>query len=130
MRNIKPLITLIVLCISRFTGLSQTSIPKEDSLILYTFECNDSLSLKIPSGTFKVSRFNYEEGFILTIEYSDHSRISILCGSNASLRESGSNDKNLYFRKEVVKGHEIIYQGVPKNRLNLFNTSFDLLEKK
>jgi hypothetical protein len=104
----------------------QPQTPNKDSLISIKFKCIDSLILKIPSGQFLISTDSYEEGYLYSIVYSDSSYIIILCGSNADL-DINNKTINLYNRKEKVQGHTIIYEGVKKSRLSIFNHAFDLI---
>ena len=98
-----------------------------DSLVSYEFMCFDSLNIDIPSGIFKIQKDSYEEGFILLILYTDASYISILCGGNASLNIKTVGKENLFNRKEIIDGRQIIYENVPIGRRKIFDLAFDRL---
>jgi len=89
--------------------------------------CFDSLNIDIPSGIFKIQKHSYEEGFILLIAYTDASYISILCGGNASLNVKTVGKENLFNRKEIIDGRQIIYENVPIGRRKIFDLAFDRL---
>ncbi len=91
--------------------------------------CFDNLSIEIPSGIHKIQKDSYEEGFILLIAYADTSYISILCGGNATLNIKAARMKNLYARKEIIEGRQIIYENVPVERKAIFDLAFDRLKE-
>ncbi len=101
-----------------------------DSLITFNFICRDSISVEIPSGTFKTQLDHYTEGFVISLLYSDASSISILCGSSAELNLNDTPLTKVFDRKEIANGLILRYQNVPAHRLAIFNEAFDALIEK
>ena len=88
------------------------------------------MQIRVPCNYLRTDVFWYTEGNILTIAYPDSSSIRILCGSNATieLKELSERNSKLFYKKVNVKGHELIYEDVPKNMVRIFDRAFDLLE--
>jgi hypothetical protein len=101
-----------------------------DSLTDYSFNClGNELKIHVPCNYLRTDYFQYTEGQILTIHYPDSSTISILCGYEASLSIQDNKIKGLYYKKVIVKGYNVTYANVPGQKLRLFNTAFELLDK-
>lgn len=101
-----------------------------DSLTDYSFDCLGArLKIHVPCYYLRTDYLEYTEGQILTIHYPDSSSISILCGSLADLSIEDHKADGLFSKKVIVNGYQITYSNVPKRRLILFNTAFELLKK-
>ena len=102
----------------------------KDSLTDYSFDCFGSkLEIYVPCNYLRTDYFQYTEAQILTIHYPDSSRITILHGTQADLSIQNNKTRELHNKKVIVKGYQVTYQNVPGQKLQLFNTAFELLKK-
>lgn len=102
----------------------------KDSLSEYTFDClGNTLKIHVPCNYLRTVYFQYTEGEILTIHYPDASSISILCGTQASFSNAESSTNGLHHKNVIVKGYQLTYSNVPEQKLRIFETAFELLEK-
>ena len=104
----------------------------KDSLVLIKFsdKCiGTKLKIKVPMGHDK-PKYNYSmEGGDITILYPDKSEIWINCDWMADI-SIGDKKPDLFYRKEKVGSVTFIYQGVPKDKVYLFDKAFDLLKSE
>lgn len=119
---------ITALLLTSFTCYSQAC---NDSLVSLSLECTfGKLNLEIPCDYVKADHFDYTEGTVWTISYTDSSSISVLCGFQANLSNSDKKKPGLFYKKVKVKGYEFTYDNVPKNRLSIFEKAFKLLDKE
>ena len=105
-------------------------LPCLDSLTDYSFNClGKELKIHVPCNYLRTDYFQYTEGQILTIHYPDSSTIGILCGTQANISIQDNKIEGLHYKKVIVKGYQVIYQNVPRQKLRLFNYAFELLNK-
>lgn len=120
-------ILIFVMVMSAMVMWSQTCI---DSLTKYSFDCMGSkIKIHVPCDYIRIDTFQYTEGEILTIVYPDSSNIMILCGAEANISIREDKALELYYKKVIVKGYQLIYDSVPKNKLHLFDKAFALLNE-
>jgi hypothetical protein len=109
---------------------SSNRVTCKDSLINYSFNClGNKLEIHLPCNYLRTDYFQYTEGEILKITYPDSSTISILCGTQANISIQDNKTNGLHYKKVIVKGYQVIYANVPGQKLRLFNTAFELLNK-
>lgn len=102
----------------------------KDSLTEYSFNClGTELTIHVPCNYLRTDFFQYTEGEILIIHYPDASSISILCGTQASFSNAEASTNGLHHKNVIVKGYQLTYSNVPEQKLRLFDTAFELLEK-
>ena len=102
----------------------------EDSLTRHSFDCLvRKLEIHVPCNYLHINYFQYSEGQIITIHYRDSSMISILCGTQADIAMQNKKTEGLHYKKVIIKGYQIIYENVPEQKLRLFNSAFELLNK-
>jgi hypothetical protein len=102
----------------------------KDSLTNYSFDCDGSWQkIHVPCNYLRTDYLQYIEGQILTIHYPDSSTISILCGSNMDIGITDNKTKGLHYKKVIIKGYQLIYEDVPRQKLRLFNNAFELLNR-
>jgi hypothetical protein len=98
--------------------------------INYSFDCDGSWQkIHVPCNYLRTDYLQYIEGQILTIHYPDSSTISILCGSNMDIGITDNKTKGLHYKKVIIKGYQLIYEDVPRQKLRLFNNAFELLNR-
>ena len=101
---------------------------KDDIMRLEIVMCEwDTTELILPTGWDSTDVFNYVEGFIKTYHYPDKSSVSILCGSNADLGVERNLTGN---RKIIVNGHQITYNHVPEEKIEVFNQAFNRMKNE
>lgn len=114
-----------------------------------TFQCFGRIdSIKLPHDLMGPKYFNYEEGSIVSFASLDSSKITILCGADASLSLDSlylgvdsviangrlisvkyiNKTKDRYARQDYDSKYDILYQDVPYQRKGEFDATFDMLK--
>ncbi len=141
------ILVLIIFSLISQLAFSQLNINPE-MFKTFTFQCfSRTDSIKLPNDLRGPKYFNYEEGSIVSFVSSDSIMIRILCGADAlltldslylgvdSIKDNGrlisiryiNKIKNRYARQDYNIDYGILYQDVPYQRKDEFDSAFDRL---